>query len=65
MQTYLTVPEVAERLDVNEETVRRWLRSGQLEGALLSRKAGWRITPEAIDQMMERIGAEGKELAAV
>jgi hypothetical protein len=41
------------------------LRSGQLEGALLSRKAGWRITSAAIDRMMERVAAEGKELAAM
>lgn len=64
MPKYLTVTEVAETLDVTEETVRRWLRSGRLEGTLLSRKAGWRIRPEAIEQMMERIDQEGKELAA-
>ena len=63
MNKLLTVPEVAEYLEVTEETVRRWLRSGRLEGVLLSRKAGWRVRPEAIDKMLEESG-QGKELAA-
>ena len=62
MAQFLTVPEVAEQLDVTEETVRRWLRAGQLEGTLLSRKAGWRIRPEAVDQMLEGM-RQGKDLA--
>jgi excisionase family DNA binding protein len=40
----LTVADVAERLAVNPETVRRWLRAGRLKGfSLGSDKAGWRI----------------------
>ena len=42
----LTVTQVAERLKVNPETVRRWLRAGQLRGTLLGDRAGWRI-PDA------------------
>jgi excisionase family DNA binding protein len=52
MGKLMTVPEVAEELSVTEETVRRWLRSGKLKGSLLSRKAGWRVRPEAIDEML-------------
>ncbi len=63
MEKPLTVTEVAEYLGVTEETVRRWLRAGSLEGTLLSRKAGWRIRPEAIDRMFDRID-RGKGLAA-
>ena len=40
----LTVEEVAERLQVHPETVRRWLRDGKLQGTRLGRRAGWRIT---------------------
>jgi excisionase family DNA binding protein len=39
----LTVDEVARRLGVTAETVRRWLRSGELRGVRFARKAGWRI----------------------
>jgi excisionase family DNA binding protein len=40
----LTVQEVAKRLRLNPETVRRWLRSGKLNGQVWSDRAGWRIT---------------------
>jgi len=42
MQT-ITVEEVARRLQVHEETVRRWLRDGKLKGVRLGRRAGWRV----------------------
>jgi len=42
-----TVKEVAERLRVNPETVRVWLRTGTVRGVLLGgRKSGYRI-PES------------------
>lgn len=59
----LTVPEVAEQLSVTEETVRRWLRSGQLAGVLLSRRAGWRIRQNSVDQLLEAFSLEGKLVA--
>ena len=41
----LTVEEVAQRLRLSEEVVRRKLRSGELRGVRLGeRRAGWRIT---------------------
>ena len=52
----LTVPEVAERLRVNRETVRRWLRQGRLRGTLMGgTKAGYRIKESEV----ARIEAEG------
>mgnify|MGYP002343952694 CR=1 FL=1 len=35
-----TVKEVAEVMDVNEETVRRWIRSGELKASQSSKKQG-------------------------
>jgi excisionase family DNA binding protein len=41
----LTVHEAAERLRLDPETIRRWLRDGRLSGVWLgSDKAGWRIS---------------------
>jgi excisionase family DNA binding protein len=40
---WMTTREVAERLRVHEQSVRRWLRSGELSGLLVSDKGGWRI----------------------
>ena len=41
---YLTVNEVAERLQVTPLTVRRWLKAGALSGSQLGDRAGCRIT---------------------
>lgn len=49
----LTVDEVAERLKVHPESVRRWLREGRLTGYRISRRSGWRIRPEAVQQLLE------------
>jgi excisionase family DNA binding protein len=41
----LTVADIAERLRLNPETVRRWLRDGRLRGIRLGeRRAGWRVS---------------------
>jgi excisionase family DNA binding protein len=63
MTQLLTVPEVADQLQVTEETVRRWLRDGKLEGVLLSRRAGWRVKPESVDRMLDALAIVGKPAA--
>ena len=56
----LTVQEVAGRLRVNPETIRRWLRQGKLEGAMLGGdRAGYRIAESELRRLLE----EGKEAA--
>ncbi len=49
----LTTTEVAERLRVDIETVRRMARSGRLPGFLLSDKAGWRFRTSDIEAFIE------------
>lgn len=46
---WLTVADVARRLDVTEETVRRLLRRGELPGMRISRRSGWRVRAEDVD----------------
>ena len=48
----LTVEQVAKRLQVHEETVRRWLRTGILQGSLLTRRAGYRIRESDLDHFV-------------
>lgn len=43
MDKWLTVEEIAEALNVEAATVRRWLRDGKIDGINLKSKAGWRI----------------------
>lgn len=50
--SHLTVGQVAEALNVHPQTVRRWLRDGQLVGTLLSRRAGWRIPRDQVDYVL-------------
>lgn len=47
----LTVAEVAKRLKVNVETVRRWLRSGRVKGVPLGDRAGWRIPKSELQRL--------------
>jgi excisionase family DNA binding protein len=49
----LTVEDVAERLQVTRESVRRYLRTKQLAGTRLGTKAGWRIREADLERFME------------
>ena len=42
-ERWFTVAEICERLRVHEETVRRWLRSGQLPGRAFGGRTGYRV----------------------
>jgi len=63
MDEFLTVPDVARKLQVSEETIRRWLRDGKLEGVMLGRRAGWRIRPESVERMLDAMVVVGKVAA--
>jgi excisionase family DNA binding protein len=62
----LTVEQVAERLQVNEQTIRRWLRDGDLNGVSFGGRTGWRISEEDLQAFLDRRREEGesKKLAA-
>lgn len=49
----LTVEEIAEQLGANPETVRRWLRSGDLRGIRLAKKLGWRVPEREFQRFMD------------
>jgi excisionase family DNA binding protein len=56
----LTVPEVAALLKLNEQTVRRWLRTGRLRGVSLgSRQAGWRVRRSEVNRLLGGDRGEG------
>jgi len=38
-----SVQEIADVLTVSPQTVKRWLRDGQLSGALIADRTGWRV----------------------
>lgn len=49
---FLNVEEIAARLRVDQETVRRWLRQGKMNGVSLGR-AGWRITRAEVERFLK------------
>jgi excisionase family DNA binding protein len=53
-----TVDEVADRLHVHPETVRRWLRSGRLEGVKLSASGvgSYRVPESAVAKFLAALG---------
>jgi excisionase family DNA binding protein len=60
MKPFLTVEDVARQLQIHPETIRRWLREGRLEGIRISRRAGWRVRPEAVEKMLSELDPEAK-----
>jgi excisionase family DNA binding protein len=61
---WLTVAQVAERLQLHEETIRRWIRDGRLPVLDLGKKAGFRIRPADLEAFIaERYGPVGKDAA--
>lgn len=63
-QEWRTVAQVAELFQVHEETVRRWIRDGQLPVLDLGKKAGYRLRPADLDAFIAaRYGPLGKDAA--
>ena len=54
MEQLLTVDQVAERLQVNEQTIRRWLRDGELTGVPFGGRTGWRVREEDLQAFLDR-----------
>jgi len=55
MSEILSVQDVAKRLDVHDQTVRRWLKSGQLRGMPFGGRTGWRVEEEDLREFIENM----------
>ena len=51
-ETLYTVEEIAALLNVHPETVRKWIKSGELKAIRLGGPAGYRIAQSAYDQFL-------------
>jgi len=51
---YWTIKDIAARLRVNDETVRRWLWSGKLKGDSLGDAGGFRVSQVELDAFLTR-----------
>jgi PAS domain S-box-containing protein/excisionase family DNA binding protein len=61
VKDYLTVQDIAQKLDVTADTVRRWLRAGKLKGIPLGR-AGYRIHESDFQLFMGRCNENPQQL---
>ena len=67
-ERWLEVKDVVARLDVHPNTVRRWLKSGQLAGRNFGGRTGYRIRESDLNAFLATPGvgeepAEGKAAA--
>jgi excisionase family DNA binding protein len=51
-ETWLTVAQAAEILQVHPETLREWLRADRIPATLLSRRAGYRIRASDLETFL-------------
>jgi len=51
---WLTVQDVADRIKLHPETVRRMLKRGDLPGRFLGRRPGWRISEADLEVFMRQ-----------
>lgn len=64
-EEWLTVQDVVRLLGVHEDTVRRWLRSGQLKGRRFGGRAGYRIRRTDLDTFLsDEVGERESKTAA-
>ncbi len=68
-ERWLSVQDVVEKLGVHEQTVRRWIKSGDLPAYALGDRAGYRVAPSDLHAFLERrrVGGQAedtKKLAA-
>ncbi len=53
-KNWYTVQDVVQELQVHEQTVRRWIKSGELPAYALGDRAGYRVAREDLEAFMER-----------
>ncbi len=51
-QKLLTVQEVADRLGVHPDTIRQWIRNGELGAIDLGGRAGYRIREQDLERFI-------------
>jgi len=62
-ERWYTVQEIVNMLSVHEQTVRRWIKQGELEAILFGRKGGYRVKASNLDAFLEVQAAKGKAAA--
>lgn len=62
-ETFLTVADICDRLQVHEQTVRRWIKQEGLPALMFGRRSGYRVRESDLMSWVEEhyaAGATGK-----
>ncbi len=51
-EDWLTASQVANRLQLTADTIRRWCQSGKMRATFLSRRAGYRIPASEVERVL-------------
>jgi excisionase family DNA binding protein len=52
-ERWYDVKEIVAMLGVHEQTVRRWIKQGDLDAILFGRKGGYRVKKSDLDRFLE------------
>lgn len=61
MRRFLTLPDVAEALNISMSQTRALIRSGDLEGIQIGGRGQWRVEEAKLDEYIERQYAAQRE----
>ncbi len=62
-ERWIDVQEVVRRLGVHEQTVRRWIKRGELPAIMFGRRSGYRIRERDLDAFIAAQFEKGKAAA--
>jgi excisionase family DNA binding protein len=54
VETLLTVQQICDQLQVSDQTVRRWIKAGELPATNLGGKAGYRVRSADLAAFLEQ-----------
>ena len=57
-ERWFTVEQIAEKLQVHPQTIRRWLREGALRGRNFGGRTGYRVRESDLKEFLERPAGE-------
>ncbi len=60
---WLEVKDIVNKLNVHEQTVRRWIKEDQLPAIMFSRRSGYRVRARDLDSFLEAQMEKGKAAA--
>lgn len=61
MRKFLTLPDVAEALNISMSQTRALIRSGELEGIQIGGRGQWRVEEAKLDEYIDRLYAIQRE----